>query len=82
MQDGRPDQLTRVFYDRNYMNFSIVCEGLRDILLRYPEARSQYYSRLAYQALRCGRIVESVKAAAAAFISLGNQQTGHTVLGE
>jgi glycosyltransferase involved in cell wall biosynthesis len=66
MQDGRPDQLTRVFYDRNFLNFRIVCQGLHDILVRYPRARRLYYGRLAFQALRCRRIVDSLKAAATA----------------
>jgi glycosyltransferase involved in cell wall biosynthesis len=67
MQDGRPDQLTRVIYDRNFVNFRLVCDGLYDVLRRYPAALRQYYGRLAYQALRCGRIGESIKAAATAF---------------
>lgn len=66
MQDGRPDQLTRLFYDRNFENFRIVCEELRDILVRHPRARRLYYGRLAFQALRCGRFVEVLKAAAKA----------------
>jgi glycosyltransferase involved in cell wall biosynthesis len=71
MQDGRPDQLTRVFYDRNFVNFRIVCEGLYDILRRYPAALRQYYGRLAFQALRCGQIGDSIKAGATAFNLLG-----------
>jgi glycosyltransferase involved in cell wall biosynthesis len=67
MQDGRPDQLSRVFYTRNFKNFRIVCEGLDDILLSCPAALRQYYSRLAFQAARCGRIGASVKAAATAY---------------
>ncbi len=66
MQDGRPDQLTRVYYERNFVNFRIVCEGLHDILIRYPGARRLYYGRLAFQALRCARIAEFFRAAAAA----------------
>jgi len=66
MQDERPDQLTRVFYDRNFSNFRIVCEGLQDILVRYPRARRLYYSRLAFQALRCRRIIDFLKAATTA----------------
>lgn len=56
MQDGRPDQLTRVFYDRNYAAFRIVCEQLDDILRQHPAARRRYYGRLAFQAARCGRL--------------------------
>jgi hypothetical protein len=66
MQDGRPDQLTRVIYDRNFINFRLVCEGLHDILSRFPAARRKYYARLAFQALRCGRIATCIKAAATA----------------
>jgi len=66
MQDGRPDQLTRVFYDRNFINFKIVCEGLRDVLQQHPRARLQYYGRLAFQALRCGRVGEFITAACSA----------------
>ena len=62
MQDGRPDQLTRRFFDRNYLNFKIVCEGLSDILARHTAARRLYYRRLAYQALRCGRIAGLIQA--------------------
>jgi hypothetical protein len=67
MQDGRPDQLTRVFYYRNFVAFRLVCEGLRDVLRRYPQARRKYYGRLAFQAMRCGRIFASIKAAGSAF---------------
>ena len=67
MQDGRPDQLTRVFFKRNFIAFRLVCEGLRDVLQRYPQARRKYYGRLAYQAMRCGRIFASIKAAGSAF---------------
>ncbi len=66
MQDGRPDQLTRVFYERNFVNFRIVCEGLADILERFPVARRKYYGRLAFQAARCGRVWECAKAGAKA----------------
>jgi glycosyltransferase involved in cell wall biosynthesis len=76
MQDGRPDQLTRVFYDRNFVNFRFVCEGLYDILQRYPAALRQYYGRLAFQALRCGRIGDSIKARATAFHLLGRDWIG------
>jgi|GEM_PF-3440797 len=62
MQDGRPDQLTRHFYLRNFINFRLVCEGLQDILSRYPAARRLYYSRLAWQALMCGYIISVLKA--------------------
>ncbi len=62
MQDGRPDQLTRRFFDRNFVNFKIVCEGLDDILDRYPAARKLYYRRLAFQALRCRRLGEFLRA--------------------
>jgi hypothetical protein len=44
-----------------------VCEGLRDVLQRYPQARRKYYGRLAYQAMRCGRVFASIKAARSAF---------------
>jgi glycosyltransferase involved in cell wall biosynthesis len=67
MQDGRHDQLTRVFFNRNFIAFRLVCEGLRDILQRYPQARRKYYGRLAYQAMRCGRVFASIKAAGSAF---------------
>jgi len=63
MQDGRPDQLTRHFYERNYQNFRLVCEGLHDILRRYPKARRQYYSRLGWQALMSGHFDGAMKAA-------------------
>jgi glycosyltransferase involved in cell wall biosynthesis len=55
MQDGRPDQLTRVFFRRNYRNFSLVCEGLKDILNANPDLKRRYCGRVAYQALRCLR---------------------------
>jgi glycosyltransferase involved in cell wall biosynthesis len=67
MQDGRPDQLTRVFYNRNFVAFGLVCEGLRDVLQRYPQARRKYFGRLAFQAIRCGRVFASIKAAGSAF---------------
>jgi glycosyltransferase involved in cell wall biosynthesis len=67
MQDGRPDQLTRVFYNRNFIAFRLVCEGLGDILRRCPPARRKYYGRLAFQAMRCGRIFASIGAAGNAF---------------
>lgn len=54
MQDGRPDQLTRVFYKRNYDNFRIVCSRLAGYLTTRPRSRRRYYGRLAIQALRCG----------------------------
>jgi glycosyltransferase involved in cell wall biosynthesis len=66
MQDGRPDQLTKVFYDRNFQNFRAVCNGLHDILRGNHAAKRQYYGRLAFQALRCGRLGESARAAAIA----------------
>jgi len=55
MQDGRADQLTRVHYLRNFKNFRIVCEKLQGVLAADPEVQSLYYSRLAYQAVRCFR---------------------------
>jgi glycosyltransferase involved in cell wall biosynthesis len=62
MQDGRPDQLTKHFYHRNYQNFKLVCEDLHDILRRYPSARWRYYARLAWQAFRSGHIIGAIKA--------------------
>jgi glycosyltransferase involved in cell wall biosynthesis len=56
MQDGRPDQLTRVFYKRNFRNFSLVCEGLKDVLNAYPNLKRRYCARTAYQAMRCLRV--------------------------
>lgn len=67
MQDGRPDQLTRVLYDRNFVAFRLVCEGLRDILRTCPSARRKYYGRLAFQAMRCGRVFAAIQAAGNAF---------------
>ncbi len=62
MQDGRPDQLTRVFHERNFINFRIVCEGLKEILRSHPKARRRYYGRLAVQAARCKRFGEATLA--------------------
>ncbi len=70
MQDGRPDQLTKRFFDRNYKNFGIVCENIHYILQRYPAARRLYYSRLGWQALRCHDVIGAFKAAVQVFISL------------
>jgi glycosyltransferase involved in cell wall biosynthesis len=81
MQDGRPDQLTRVFFDRNFINFKIVCQGLDDILQRYPKARRLYYSRLAFQALRCRLFGEAFEAARKALFASGRNQSNQTDLG-
>jgi glycosyltransferase involved in cell wall biosynthesis len=67
MQDGRPDQLTRVLYERNFVNFQRVCSNLMDILEQNPLAKRRYYKRLAYQAVRCGRLTESIRAVGTAF---------------
>ncbi len=66
MQDGRPDQLSRVDYAKNLSNFRIVCQELGDVLKSNPAARRRYFGRLAVQAVRCRRIVEAMGAAAAA----------------
>lgn len=71
MQDGRPDQLTRVFFERNFVNFRIVCHGLERILEEHPEARRKYYSRLAFQAARCGRAGAVFSALTRAFAGSG-----------
>lgn len=62
MQDGRPDQLTRVFFKRNYRNFRLVCQGLKDVLNAYPELKRRYCARLAFQAMRCFRLHEMLGA--------------------
>ncbi len=61
MQDGRPDQLTRVFYKRNFDNFKIVCEGLADTINADAELRKKYYGRLGFQAIRCGYLFEAAR---------------------
>lgn len=63
MQDGRPDQLSRLMYECNFVNFRCVCEGLADILKENRGARHRYYGRLAYQAARLGRLAESLRVA-------------------
>lgn len=55
MQDGRADQLTRVFYKRNFDNFRIVCDQLAPVINAHAELRRRYYGRLSFQALRCLR---------------------------
>ncbi len=61
MHDGRPDQLTRAFAKRNFDNFRIVCEKLAAEIDRHRDLRRRYYGRLAWQAARCGYVVEAVR---------------------
>lgn len=61
MQDGRPDQLTRVIFKRNFDNFRIVCEKLAGEIDQSRDLRRLYYGRLAWQAARCGYLIEAFK---------------------
>lgn len=61
MKDGRPDQLTRVFFKRNFENFRIVCEKLANEIDQDSDLRRRYYGRLAWQAARCGYVTEALR---------------------
>ena len=56
MQDGRPDQLTRVYFKRNFDNFRIVCRELAPFVDVDRGLRRLYYGRLGFQAIRCFRL--------------------------
>ena len=68
MRDDRSDQLSLRVNKANYDNFSIVCEGLDDVLRQHPQIRRLYYKRLAWQALRCGHVGGVLRAAGKAYL--------------
>lgn len=63
MQDGRPDQLTKVHFRKNYDSFRVVCEKLSETIGRNRELARLYYGRLGYQALRCMEFGEAARCA-------------------